>query len=318
MNKHLLKEIAAIKNGSGDTGSRERIAHLLAEEGLDTPASFASLVMDLVQSQSQGFLTEPLGTTAIDEMARQIDDRTGDFRSFGRQPPSAAFYWQGNLMSPDDIHRINDRPLHSVVVGISPDDAKLVVSDRYSDVVQAIRESSYAAILLSDLWENNDDQPPLKEAQYFESASAPSVNLQVNVPPPEGDGVSPPPRLVPCLGNEQRPKGETQFFEHHNFDGDWFWLPQFHGRQNLRAIGWNDRISSIKGGERLTLVWDHINFQGNSHTFAGHGAPKPIHSRGNNICGSRIERWIFPAPRQEIQDLSIIGFNDKISSVAHL
>lgn len=252
--------------------------------------------MDLVQSQNHGFLPEPVGTTAIDELARQIDDRTGDSRRFDRPPLAAAFYWQGTLMSPDDIGRFNDRPLHSVVVGISPDDAKLMVSDRYSDVVQAIRESSYAAILLSDLEENNDDQPPLKEAQYFESASAPSANLQVNVPGPDGPGVSPSPRIIPCPGHEPRPKGETQFFEHRNFGGDWFWLPKFHERRDLRKNGWNDRISSLKSGERLTLVWDHINFQGNSHTFAGQGAPKPVHSRGDNICGSRIERWIFPAP----------------------
>jgi hypothetical protein len=92
--------------------------------------------------------------------------------------------------------------------------------------------------------------------------------------------------------------GETRMFEHHFFDGDWFWVPANHGWADLTRLrhgswpgsDWNDTISSVARTDCLMGYFEHINYGG--------------------------IKLVVPAGF-ELTELDTWGWNDRISSVAN-
>ncbi|MFC4585312.1 peptidase inhibitor family I36 protein [Sphaerisporangium corydalis] len=101
-------------------------------------------------------------------------------------------------------------------------------------------------------------------------------------------------------------KGQVQMFQHHNFDGDWFWLSAGFGYNDLTRVyhgpiwsrsDWNDTISSISATDCNVTYYEHINWGGSSFFSPAYtGNPADGHAWG---------------------DLGSIGWNDRISSVAN-
>ncbi|GII89177.1 hypothetical protein Ssi03_71670 [Sphaerisporangium siamense] len=101
-------------------------------------------------------------------------------------------------------------------------------------------------------------------------------------------------------------RGTVQMFEHHNFDGDWFWLEAGYWWPDLTRVhhgpfwsrsDWNDTISSMSATDCNVTYYEHINGGGSSFFSPAYtGDPLGGHA------------WA---------DLNAIGWNDRISSVTN-
>ncbi|WP_049567618.1 hypothetical protein [Nonomuraea sp. SBT364] len=103
---------------------------------------------------------------------------------------------------------------------------------------------------------------------------------------------------APAFAGSQVTQGEVQMFEHHFYDGDWFWCGARQGWPDLTEVrhgtwpgsDWNDTISSAKPTDCLVYYYEHINFGGIA---------------------------LYAPPGIALDDLQRIGWNDRISSVAN-
>ncbi|MFI6316958.1 hypothetical protein ACIBG8_05540 [Nonomuraea sp. NPDC050556] len=102
----------------------------------------------------------------------------------------------------------------------------------------------------------------------------------------------------PAAPSAEITQGEVQMFEHHFYDGDWFWCGAHQGWSDLTGVrhgswpgsDWNDTISSAKPTDCLVYYYEHINFGGIA---------------------------LYAPPGIALDDLQRIGWNDRISSVAN-
>ncbi|WP_327091635.1 hypothetical protein OIE66_13675 [Nonomuraea sp. NBC_01738] len=104
--------------------------------------------------------------------------------------------------------------------------------------------------------------------------------------------------ITPASADSQVTQGEVQMFEHHFYDGDWFWCGARQGWSDLTNVrhgswpgsDWNDTISSAKPTDCLVYYYEHINYGGIA---------------------------LYAPPGIALDDLQRFGWNDRISSVAN-
>jgi hypothetical protein len=95
------------------------------------------------------------------------------------------------------------------------------------------------------------------------------------------------------------PPPEAKFHEHADFSGDWLWLGAHKEYNDLTEVGrgflhtgdWNDIISSLDTSNFTVVLYEHINFEGPGISFP---------------------------PHTSISNLSLVGWNDRASSIKNL
>jgi hypothetical protein len=328
MNEHLFAELEALRSRGRSDDSATRLKRLLEEEGFTTPSRFADLLLELVESDRRtGSTPEPIGS--VDASA--IDQRRNPGLKVVHRPPRGPFYWRGRPMEPRDIERFNGVALHFAIVG---DGAvtRLIACESYREVMHLLQRDEKLGLIRGEVTHQLQAQlsaaGALVPADGTVGSTGISVQFEPGKPsePPDAPGQSG--GYVTCPAPPPRPTGEAQFFQHAHFDtdGHWFWLgpgwqiPRLTDWKLSHSIfasseSWNDHISSIKTGDGLLVAFEAIDFVGSSLTLRG-SIPTLKGAGSHPMCGPTLY-YVMTPPRQEVRDLGILGWNDRISSLQH-
>jgi len=214
--------------------------------------------------------------------------------------PRIPFILDGVAFEPKDISRFNGRALIFTPL-VQPDGSTglQVFHDEVRPILAGYLQTRQIASLLFP-----NDFPPIP---------GPPIPGPPNPPgTPSGQHDYPP--LVGCggitgiaCGQSQQPSvptpplvpgtfGQVQMFDDSNYSGNWFWLAKSYMWNDLTRVSrggffggdWNDEISSLAYTDTNCIYSEHINHEGST---------------------------LLIGPNMPISDLSLLGWNDRISSV---
>jgi hypothetical protein len=299
MHAKLFLELQEIAAQGVSSDAVDRIGYLLNEEGINSPSQFADLLINWVQRERQSGSAQALDAVQLDPFS--VDDQSDPGLKITHRVPQIPFYVNGITMEPEDIARFDGQPLHFMLNEEEHGEPRLIACERYRDVGHILQRRALIGLIRAELAARDIASRP---------AIGRGVTFQPNV------GVTPAYYTCPTGEPPGRPPAGAQFFEDINFGGDWFWLDPGWQYNDLRDLDWSDMISSIKTGDGALGLFDHIHLQGDSFTMAGQVPKAMWQYPGHPVCGPYFLGW-DTSMRQNIANLVLIGWNDRISSIAH-
>ena len=318
MNEELIGKIVAVRDSGSTPESKEKLSRLLHEEGLAEPGGVADFLTRLMEH----FRTSaPSPMREVDAELNAIDERRGGDVEIVHRPPALQFYWRGEAIEPQDIRRFDGQPLHFALIG-DDSETRLMAFESHREVREALR---HQATLLGERRSapGGGETSGRDEGTVDTHVRPAAVSLQApngTIIVGQGNG------YVTCPPGVPRPTAEAQFFQHRNFEGHWFWLapnwriPDLTRKDLSRSIfspgEWNDQISSVKAGDGLLILYEHIHFRGSTLTLQGSGEPTPTYTP-HPACGPIVNGWVYPRARHQIPHLGDFGWNDRASSIEH-
>lgn len=307
------------------TGEREesvhKISQLLEEEGVTSPEHFTDLLFRIVEHER---LNRPTRDAGVFDPLR-IDQNRNNNLTLEHRVPEVPFHHNGLVRDPNDVKRFDGDPLHWGIVG-EGEDARLVACDSYSEMMRLAQRQNMINLIRAEASLQQDPADKSRREHDVGGLYAGGYSGTVfGAVGPTIAGLSAPTSLFTCpTTGPPRPPAGAQFFEHENFSGHWFWLDPGFIWQNLLGVNmggifgtdWNDKISSLKTGDGMIVLCEHINLQGSTWTFFGavpqwRQNPGP----GHPICGPG--GFWSTVGRQEAASLRPFGWNDRASSIRH-
>lgn len=328
---HITKELRAIYDNGQTQDSVERLQALIKHDDLTSPERLTEFLLELVQSER---LRISSASSVATESLLQIDERNKNNLGIIHTPPEVAFYCDGMLYDPKDIKRFNGLPLHFTFL---PEGShmKLVAFKKYKDLLETLNQLRLVSHVREAVFTEIDSggfsktRPgrgtfTIEEANKERPGANGNLTPQAVRPCPTANN---PAMVCSCDAGNSRPTAGAQFFEHTDYDGHWFWvepgwqiadLTQMRLSRSLFSGGesWNDAVSSIKVGDGILILFEHINFQCPTLTLQG---VTPTSQTLSSLYGEcpPITYWSLPSQRMDVPNLVPYGWNDRLSSVQH-
>lgn len=211
--------------------------------------------------------------------------------------PEVPFILDGVAFDPEDIRRFNGQALLFTPIVEVDGSTWLQV---FHDEIRQVLAGYFQMRQIGSLINPND---------FIPGVSNPPAGTPPGQQPPPGY-----PPIVGCggttgiiCGQPQPPPsdaepnppitwGQIQMFDDANYSGNWFWLAEGYMWKDLTRVSrggffggdWNDEISSLSSTNTSCIYCENINFEGST---------------------------LLLGPNKPIPHLSMLGWNDRISSV---
>jgi hypothetical protein len=283
--------------------------------------TIVEFIVDVINEESK---IEPSRISNTQTIAEYVDSGNKKKKYSPKiREASIPIRYFGSEWSMKELTKKIEHPLHYVFISEAGTNV-LCAFDNYKPVEVALEREK----LIEEI--NYGINRMIKSTSVRSQISSASTIMEL----PNGqhvigdNGTDPPPEY--CLGYPAtRPKRNAQFFEHINYEGEilelepGFWYPDLRDKWRhwflfFMTDDWNDSISSIKTGDGVVVVFEHILGTGASLTLRGSVPTAVLGSAKTNLGNpcSYIEKWLQPRSRY-LPRLDLAGWNDRISSVCH-
>lgn len=313
----LVKRIVASK-GNGVPAQESDyldLVELVKRLQLGPEEMVSDLIADLIIKHSKN---NPSKIALLNPLASHIDalNKTTKYVPKTRGVDTLVRY-SGSEWSMKELTHKKEHPLH-YMFSSGFGSVTLNAFDDYKSVHDALEKEDWANRVAFEILKAN--QPKQQCARPRIDHSAPlDLAFWTNGTEPQ-DG---------CVSNAIRPNLKAEFFEHVNYQGEVLELDPGYCFPNLvekRRSGflfweiddWNDTISSVKNGDGITVLCEHVFGAGATITLQG-SVPYPIWKDTLSYMGNPcryIESWAN-VRRRNLPRLDLAGWNDRVSSVYH-
>ena len=283
----------ALRSSHIDGITKEALIQAFRDDGISDLEGIAEHMLrrierDLDRQKAEPRLIDfsPLAARTPDSVARGIVHAV----------PSVPLIFDGVTYNPEDIHRFDGQALIFVPITASdgtnwlqlfPEEIATVLAGYFQtrQLVYLVNPADFPIVPLLDPPPGPGDPPP---PIYCHGSS----NGIICGSGPGGD----PPPLPPPPPSPPITTNQVEMFDDADYTGNWFWLGRGYMYKDLRAVGrggwfggdWDDSISSLSSTNTSCIYCEYVNLEGSK---------------------------LYLGPNKPISNLSIIGSNDRISSV---